>query len=194
MDMGGTVTFTPSRLDNAVLIGVGGALVFYYIFKPEIPLVSNALDSAKDIALSPLDYTGTVMAFTARGLRNNNPGNIRWNSVNNWQGQTGRDSAGYATFDEMENGIRAMARLLQNYMKTGRNTVRAIITSWAPSNENNTESYIRAVSRSTGFSETQILNPSQGVIIALMKAITRHENGFDPIKQTQYEEGFRRAN
>jgi len=194
MGMGGTVTFTLSRFDRAAIIGIGGALVYYYIFKPEIPVVSNALDGAKDIALSPLDYTGDALKFTARGLRNNNPGNIRWNSVNNWQGQTGRDSSGYSTFDTMENGIRAMTRLLQNYMKTGRNTVRSIITSWAPTNENNTESYIRAVTRSTGFSETQILNPTQGVIIALMKAITRHENGFDPITQTQYEEGFRRAN
>lgn len=183
---------TRSTLGNALLIGGIGGLVFYYTFRPEIPLVSEVLDTAQDTALKPLDYTGTLLNFTVRGLRNNNPGNIRWNAANNWRGQV-RDDGGYIVFDTMENGTRALARLLKNYIRSGRNSVRSIVASWAPPVENETSAYTRAVMRATGFSETQTLTDNEVTIVALMEAITRHENGFNPLKRETMVAGYRNA-
>lgn len=75
------------------------------------------------------------------GIRNNNPLNIRYSPCNKWQGQTGCNK-GFCTFDTIEYGIRAALVLLRNYVRRGLCTPRLIISNWAPSNENDTESYI----------------------------------------------------
>jgi len=86
-----------------------------------------------------------------RGIRNNNPLNIRYNAKNQWLGQTGSDRVpaekGMCVFTSMHYGIRAAFKLLSNYgRKYGLNTVRSIITRWAPpSDDNNTEAYIKRV-------------------------------------------------
>jgi len=52
---------------------------------------------------------------TPRGIRNQNPGNIDYNSRNDWQGQIGKEPGGrFAIFDTPENGIRALGKLLLN--------------------------------------------------------------------------------
>src|SRR3569832_207317 len=88
---------------------------------------------------------GVVVYNATRGLRNNNPGNIR-KTATDWRGEVvGSDSA-FETFATPEAGIRALAVLLRNYQrKYGLRTVRAIITRYAPPSENNTESYVSAV-------------------------------------------------
>ena len=48
-----------------------------------------------------------------RGLRNNNPLNIR-KGAQRWQGQTGNDGA-FCIFESMEYGYRAAFRLLHTY-------------------------------------------------------------------------------
>src|SRR3569833_3001877 len=90
---------------------------------------------------------GVVVYNATRGLRNNNPGNIR-KTATDWRGEVvGSDSA-FETFATPEAGIRALAVLLRNYQrKYGLRTVRAIITRYAPPSENNTESYVSAVAR-----------------------------------------------
>lgn len=193
MVMGGTVASRPSLVD-ALIVGAIGGLAVYYIFRPEIPVVSAVLDSAQDNVLRPLDFTGDALTFAVRGLRNNNPGNIRWNPANKWIGQLRDDGGGYIVFDTMENGLRALARLLTNYMRSGNNTVSKIITRWAPAaDNNNTAAYIRAVVRDTGFAADQPLTATQGTIVPLMKAITRHENGFNPLTAQQFEDAYNAA-
>lgn len=95
-----------------------------------------------------------------RGIRNNNPLNIRRGKTK-WVGEVGAiilhrneevesntllyDKT-FCQFREMALGFRAAARLLQKYQYTYKlNTIRGIVNRWAPSNENNTESYINAV-------------------------------------------------
>src|SRR5574337_394778 len=91
-----------------------------------------------------------------RGLRNNNPGNIRYNPKNNWIGQTGQDADGFAIFDKADNGIRALARLLKNYQTVyGLNTVAGFISKWAPPDENDTVAYIASVANQLGVSPNQ---------------------------------------
>ncbi len=117
-----------------------------------------------------------------KGLRNNNPGNIRYNPANNWQGQTGNDGTGFAVFDSPQNGIRALAKLLKNYQNTyGLHSLQEIISRWAPPSENDTAAYISSVSQQTGFSPMDTINLNDpATLTAVVKAIIKHENGVDP--------------
>ena len=115
---------------------------------------------------------------TPRGIRNNNPGNIRKSQVD-WIGEvTGVDES-FESFDTMENGIRALGKLLLTYdKKYGLNTVRSIIDRWAPPNENNTEAYIAATATRMGVnSEDKLDLHNPFVLSKLVYAIICHENG-----------------
>lgn len=127
-----------------------------------------------------------------RGIRNNNPGNIRrgndeWKGASSWQ--TDKD---FVTFDAPEFGIRALAKILLNYQfKHHRNTVREIIARWAPPKENDTLAYIVSVSRETGFSEDTPLNLSRyEYLMPLVVAIIRHENGQQPYTMDAIDKGI----
>ena len=84
-----------------------------------------------------------------RNLRNNNPGNLIYEEKNKWKGMTGTDGR-FCQFHSMAWGFRAFFRLMHNYNAFGRKTLRSIIVRYAPSNENDTEGYIKAVSAMTG--------------------------------------------
>ena len=122
-----------------------------------------------------------------RGIRNNNPGNIRRNN-DPWQGlakdQTDRE---FFTFQSAVYGIRALARLLITYQdKYGLCTIEGIITRWAPAIENNTASYIQAVARNTGFSALQTLDMHRFEHLKpVVEAIIQHENGQQPYSDTE---------
>lgn len=80
-----------------------------------------------------------------RGIRNNNPLNIRVG--NNWKGEVSHPTDHtFEQFTEMKWGVRAAFIVLKNYIvRHGCNTVRKIITRWAPPNENKTQNYIKQV-------------------------------------------------
>ena len=86
-----------------------------------------------------------------RGIRNNNPMNIR--KGNNWKGEKHpQTDAAFEQFESMQYGVRAGLKILKNYM-TGynglaqkANTIEKMITRWAPPSENNTRSYISTFS------------------------------------------------
>ena len=119
----------------------------------------------------------------ARGIRNNNPGNVRWGDE--WKGlvaKNQRTDTSFCQFVSPEYGIRAMIIILRNYQrKYGLNTVSGIIKRWAPPNENNTQAYINGVSRATGVTPDQRIETSDSVFMAkLLQAIITHENGSQP--------------
>ncbi|WP_353407991.1 structural protein [Pseudoteredinibacter isoporae] len=125
--------------------------------------------------------TGTVGNDSmARGIRNHNPGNIRHGD--NWQGMsdTQTDDA-FIQFIAPEWGLRAMARVLNNYRAIhGLNDVAGIISRWAPpfneagEFENDTDAYISHVAGELGVSAFEHLPES--MLPELMKAIIKHEN------------------
>ena len=117
-----------------------------------------------------------------RGLRNNNPLNIR-RTATQWQGlapvQTDPE---FCQFQTLEYGWRAAFRLLTRtyYLKYGLDTIRKIVSRWAPSNENNTEAYITAVSLLTGIPPDESLGPPAARParwLMLGAAMALHENG-----------------
>lgn len=85
-----------------------------------------------------------------RGLRNNNPFNIR-KSRQPWIGKIHGSDPEFETFRSMYLGIRAGVKLLLTYVDRGIDTPSAIISRFAPSCENNTSAYLDFVCRnSTG--------------------------------------------
>lgn len=114
-----------------------------------------------------------------RGIRNNNPGNIRHGD--NWQGLSAEQlDSDFCTFTTPEYGIRAMCKILLNYERRhGLNTVRGIISRWAPPVENNTESYVQSVARALNVDADKEIKVDD-YLDYLVPAIIRHENGQQP--------------
>jgi hypothetical protein len=146
-------------------------------------------------ASAAADLVGGVMN-SVRGLRNNNPGNVRWSSANNWTGQVGNDGFGYAVFDERENGLRAMAKVLASYFRQGYNTPRSITARYAPPSDSNpTETYGRNVAKWIGVGIDQAIDFRQ--LPELMRAMIRMELGTVAaalVTDAQILDGIRRAN
>lgn len=82
---------------------------------------------------------------TPRGIRNNNPLNIRIG--NTWLGEVPNPTdSDFEQFVNVKYGLRAGFCILRRYIRRyKRNTVRKIVTAWAPSTENNTVRYIQLV-------------------------------------------------
>lgn len=82
----------------------------------------------------------------SKGIRNNNPFNIRYNNFNHWKGLIGQDKDGFCIFYSMDFGLRAGIVLLRTYIKRYHLTdVSSIIKRFAPPSENNTHNYISFV-------------------------------------------------
>lgn len=136
--------------------------------------------------------TGTSFGVykMVRGIRNNNPGNIRYNKSINWKGQKGPDDDGYLIFQNSLMGIRALTLLIKNYNRIyGLNTIRKIISRWAPTNENDTESYIKSVSKALNYPDNVGLN-FETQMLPLVKAIIKHENGIQPYEDDLIEQAI----
>ncbi|MDL2315041.1 structural protein P5 [Bacteroidales bacterium OttesenSCG-928-C19] len=126
----------------------------------------------------------------ARGLRNNNPGNIR-HSVDKFQGETLSNDKSFKTFVDIEHGYRAIFIILSNYLKNGFNTIEKIITRWAPPVENSTQAYINTVCQRSGISRSERLTTKDGEkYIKIVEAISFVENGAKP-DLNSIEKGFK---
>lgn len=130
----------------------------------------------------------------ARGIRNNNPGNLEFSKSNPWSGQTGDDGR-FAKFETPEHGIRALGRNLLSYQRQGIDTVSDIINRWAPPEDNNnTSAYIEAVCAQLGVTPEQQLDASNpDTLKALCAAIIHHENGSQPYSDQQLATGVSAA-
>lgn len=126
-----------------------------------------------------------------RGIRNNNPLNIRWNGSTNWRGMTGADNNGFVVFDTPENGIRAATRILKSYANRGIFTLESIISAWAPSTENNTKAYIQHAASELKINRFDRVNEEQ--YAQLIEVMIKHENGTQPYSSDTIESGIMAA-
>lgn len=131
---------------------------------------------------------------TPFGLRNNNPCNIRDIPGITWQGQVGV-ARGFCVYDSAQMGIRAAAKLLLTYeRKYGLTTVEGIIGRWAPPAENDTQSYINAVSRALGVAPAFVIDLHNAErMTTLCRAIIHHENGYCPYSDEEIKMGVQLA-
>jgi hypothetical protein len=113
-----------------------------------------------------------------RGIRNNNPGNIRKSSTQ-WIGEVEGTDPSFCTFKTMAYGVRAITLILLTYTRSeGLNTIEAIINRWAPPVENNTSAYVSAVANACCVSPLALVTPLTSVMLTdMVEAITVHENG-----------------
>ena len=137
---------------------------------------------------------------TIRGLRNNNPGNIRI-SETPWQGKipkslnTDKNKA-FEQFESLEYGLRALMKNAYTWIQRGKNTLEKLITIWAPPHENHTGNYIDYVARQMQIPKNQVFKTlDKKFFISLAKAITEMENGIAPTQSldpySAYEEAYR---
>ena len=134
------------------------------------------------------------MTQIPRGIRNNNPGNIRWGA--DWQGlkKDGKSQdPSFCVFTSPEYGIRALAKLLRNYQRLyGLNTSRKIIGRYAPPNENQTQAYIQSVAQQLGVQpDTPVDLNEETTMVVFIKSIIRHENGIQPYDTDTILKGIR---
>lgn len=113
-----------------------------------------------------------------RGLRNNNPGNIRRNN-DVFQGEKTSSDREFKQFKLMAYGYRAIFKILSNY---GRNyhlkTIRQMIGRWAPENENDTGAYVKAVSDYAGIpADDPIDINDREQMIRIVAGMSKVENG-----------------
>lgn len=113
-----------------------------------------------------------------KGIRNNNPGNLRTGS-----------GGSFGHYANPQAGLNALSKQLMLYYN-GKSaaagyqkltTLRQIISTYAPSSENNTSAYIADLARKLGVSpdaQLNLRNPAQ--LQALMRGIVQHENGMNP--------------
>ena len=116
-----------------------------------------------------------------RGLRLNNPGNIRPGA--GFFGEIG-DDGGYAKFDSDAAGIRAIQRLLRTYgNQYGINTLRGLANRYAPPSDNNpTDNYIEFLSQQTGIDPDEPINLAERGS-EIIPAIIGFEQGQQPFSQ-----------
>jgi len=132
------------------------------------------------------------MTHTPRGIRNNNPGNIRRTSIK-WKGMKAvqRDAL-FLEFIAPEFGIRALCKVIMNYQKRyGINTIRGVIRRWAPSSENNTTAYIASVAAQSGiYADAPLDLTRRASLLPIIKAIIQHENGQQPYSISLLNKGL----
>lgn len=113
----------------------------------------------------------------SRGLRNNNPGNIRPVSRNQ------ANDGAFTIYRTPEEGWGALGKQLKAYANAGLDNVASIISKYAPSSENNTGAYIQSVTANMSkrlgsdvgaLTRLDLSDPR--VLKALMQSITEHEN------------------
>jgi hypothetical protein len=136
------------------------------------------------------------MNLVPRGIRNNNGGNLRRVGGMVWKGQEQTQTdPDFVQFVTAEYGIRAIVRILRSYKREGLNTIGKAISRWAPTSENNTAAYIKAVCDgcnipASDHAPQDVVVDYDAIMPALVKAIILHENGQMPYSDDQISKGI----
>ena len=115
-----------------------------------------------------------------RGVRNNNPLNIRIG--NNWLGEVPNPTdSEFEQFVSITYGLRAGFCILRRYInRYQRDTVEKIISTWAPANENHTSLYIGYVCSKLDVEPDKVLEYSDTeTMVKLVKAMAKFESACD---------------
>jgi hypothetical protein len=175
-----------------LLIGVGG----YVVIQSRLKNNSGSLMSSEPNTVTSSENENGIFdsiinfdigeavesvknVFIPRAVRNNNPLNIRISS-SAWQGKINPSTdMEFEQFSNVQYGFRAAAKTIKTYnSKYGLNTLRGIISRWAPSNENNTNSYMAFVSKQLGISPDLIIDVTNREMLAqLVYAMSIMEAG-----------------
>lgn len=130
----------------------------------------------------------------SRGLRNNNPLNIRRNKTA-WQGLAAeQNDSAFFTFAAPCWGYRAAFITLRNYKRLhGIDTIAGWIARWAPPVENDTAAYIKFVANKCSLSPNEEIDCNdKGTMCNIVAAMSQMENGI-PANMQDVEKGWELA-
>lgn len=128
-----------------------------------------------------------------RGIRNNNPLNIRIG--NTWLGEVKEPTdPAFEQFISMPYGVRAGFIILRRYIRRYHlNTVPKVISTWAPSSENNTTRYIDTVCSLSKIAPDEVLDYADAdQMLRLVDAMVFVECG-QHISEQHIRDGYRMA-
>lgn len=126
-------------------------------------------------------------ARVPRGIRNNNPGNIRTSTTFVWRGQDGADDAGFCRFTDAVWGLRAICIVWVNYRDHHNcQTLDDYIFRWAPPSENDSGTYAQTVARMLGVSASAPID-IHALAVPILASIVRYENGQQPYSVTELQ-------
>ena len=135
---------------------------------------------------------------TTRGIRLNNPGNIRKSDATRELIGLSvfQDDPGFWTFFTPEYGIRAIAKLLLTYQRKHRLfSCAQIIGRWAPSSDSNpTTAYAEFVATQLNVNTNEDVDlEDTATLTKMVKAIIHFENGRQPYDTETIARGIRLA-
>lgn len=123
-----------------------------------------------------------------RGIKNNNPANIRLSS-SHWLGAIKGNDKEFVVFKDMLHGVRALIKLIRTYSyHYGLNSIKTIIYRFAPPSENHTSTYISFVVQNIGVKGIYADTPldldffdftNTSILFLLCRAICRYESNYD---------------
>jgi hypothetical protein len=145
-------------------------------------------EAARSVAIN----NGQQGTGRTRAERNNNPGNLEY------RGQAGAvpepGSGRFAKFNTRAEGVAALVKQLQRYGSRGLDTLEEIISTYAPSSENNTQAYIAALSKRLGVGGSDQLDLSDANTLAqLVRGIGTHEAGSNYLSDQDVMSGLQMA-
>lgn len=167
------------------------AFVLSYYLSTRVPDIEGEL-MAGILGISYLGKSGEP-----RGIRNNNPGNLVKTSIP-WKGKVPLSQNTDSRFEQFKAfwyGVRAMIKDISGDInKDGQNTIRKLITTYAPPSENHTETYIEYIANQTGWSPDRIIDSGNvDDMYKLVKAISKYENGKDVITREVFDYAYQNA-
>ncbi len=127
------------------------------------------------------------------GLTLHNPGNIKHSNFIYVGEKVPSKSPVFKEFYQNVYGYRALFSLLTHYiMCDNTNTIEKIITKYAPSNEKNTQAYIKDICEKTKiFYDAEVSCKNQVTMQKLVTAICEHEQGDRNIKPEEVQKGMK---
>lgn len=152
-----------------VLILAAGGVIAYQWLKSKGLATVNAPGTVANSG------GGSVLVGEARGIRNNNPGNIVYSPLNAWQGQTGSDGT-FARFSSPQYGLRAMFKLMNTYINSNKlDTIDKIGSRWTATEQG---AWKANVARFAGIAMNAKLNYSdKASMLKIANGIVVAENG-----------------
>ena len=116
------------------------------------------------------------IANTTRGVRNNNPLNLRKGVAFQYQIENPNEKS-FMTFGKTWQGIRAAVLDLTTDISKGKNTLTLLINEFAPPSENNTTNYIKNISTVTGLKPDEKIDRKNFILMSkLVAAMITMEN------------------
>ena len=132
----------------------------------------------------------------SRGLRNNNPLNIR-KTASKWLGKiTPSADKDFEQFTSLELGLRAGALNIKTQInQRGKNTLSKLIYTYAPPNENDTANYLNVIADTLKINPNATIKADAATLFKLIRPMLKIEigNEHNLISDAQIMEGVNLA-